>query len=885
MRFRHKFIHDCALRLLPVKHFQIANKVAAGLIAKRNSKSDSIAEHHYHELARLYRNCGNLENARLNYILAGNAAMKHGATRDAGRMYFQLIELSLHLDRKRLPLHGFHNLQHENSHLHFMLGLTVNEDWIKKLCFEKALKILGNIVQPQTSILHKFSLMKARISSKLNPPDERAKRAVTTTKQANENVLKAKIWQQLAILYVQEPKMYMYCNYMQVYHGCKAGVTDELLVGMADLATSFTSLGKFKEAEKYLAKIEPIVDVLDSPWSRSCYNFARANLLCTSGNIMDSLALYEECSIGFLQQCGAFSRWYATEAERLMAMTQVGQLNEAIGLCKEDLRQCEDIAEESWKRRFSNLLLLLYARSGAFKSAIDCYVALEEGEEGEKQVGKSGVASTSEMFSRGKSSLSVTIKEGLSGTFGRDKLTVIGKKSSIDSMGSSSAAYCMQTEDGTDANSAVIKVLNGALPSSAYWWHFETAYWGCCTAIESYSKAMTLKETEKATNTGGSDLVKDDSPGMKKVVKKWMKKLKSFKLFPICMPWILIVDARMGILQETNEKSILSTLEHAHNLASTCGNAYAVAVCDIEIAQIGRSASMSTRINRCKHSMASFESIGASFEYEKSVLALVRLDPLSPEFRRMADKVGSSRERRRSSLSHQRASIGPGRVSAIGMEIHLNEMIVGTETPLVGRKDEFTLIMKAANGFRTKVGRCISPILIEAAAGMGKTALVKSIYSDLSKTMSSYFKILRSDGSDLESANPFYVFKRIFSDLLLIKSRDNDNMAMHISRKGNHGKLGQHSRDEVAAERQDKEHLISQVIECVGGDECERSLALMNSVLNWNYPETEFTRDLKGETRSSHTIDFLQDVLEGYARKHKRLVVIIENIHWLDTMR
>ena len=251
IRFRHKFVHDCAIRLLPPKHFRLANKLAANLIQKRSrTSSKAFSEFQHHELARLYKNCGNLEAARLNFILAGNSAMKHGATRDASRMYFNLIELSQGLEANRPPLQGFDSLEHEDGHLHFMLGLCLSQPLVKKICFEMSLQILGQSIVQRGTLKHKAAVLKAKISVRWNPPDKRAKRAMASTKQANKHVLMAKVWQQMAYLNVQAPKMYMYCNYMQVKQGCLAGVTDELLVGMADLATSFTSLGKFGEAKR-----------------------------------------------------------------------------------------------------------------------------------------------------------------------------------------------------------------------------------------------------------------------------------------------------------------------------------------------------------------------------------------------------------------------------------------------------------------------------------------------------------------------------------------------------------------------------------------------------------------------------------------------------------
>ena len=503
IRFKHKFVYDCAMRLLPEKHFRLANKLAASLIKKRSIKSSkAFSEFQHHELAKLYSNCGNLQEARISYMLAGNSAMKHGATRDASRMYFNLIEVSHGLETRRSPLRGFDSLQHEDGHLHFMLGLCLSTPLVKQLCFERALQILGQRIVQRGTLKHKAAVLKAKISAHWNPPDQIAKKVTLNTKEANIHVLVAKIWQQMAYLNKQHPKMYMYCNYMQVKEGCRAGVTDELLMGMADLATSFTSLGKFEDAERYLSKIEPLVDVLDNPLSRNCYIFARANLLSSSGNILDSLVLYEECSNGFLLQNGNFRRWFSAEAERLTAMMQVGQLKAAMECCKEDLKQCEDIAEEYLKELFSNLLLLLEARAGSFKSVIELFTHMEDIAEEKKSMEVATFGNSEEMFSKGKSPLSINVRELLSTAVVRveDNSTSLRKDLDAMSIGATAASYSMHTEDGEEAISAVLKILQGRTPSSAYWWHFETAYWGCCTAVEAYSRVVTINNTER--NTG-----------------------------------------------------------------------------------------------------------------------------------------------------------------------------------------------------------------------------------------------------------------------------------------------------------------------------------------------------------------------------------------------
>ncbi len=146
--------------------------------------------------------------------------------------------------------------------------------------------------------------------------------------------------------------------------------------------------------------------------------------------------------------------------------------------------------------------------------------------------------------------------------------------------------------------------------------------------------------------------------------------------------------------------------------------------------------------------------------------------------------------------------------------------------------------------------------------------------------MSTYFKILRSDSSDLESSNPFFIWKRVFSELFVAKYSDSAKMHFHKS-AGHHVPL--HSSRE-ADERQDREHVLSQLIECIGREATEKYHPLLNPVLNWNYKDTEDTKELKGEMRNTKTLEFLQSVLASYAGSHKKLVFMFENIHWIDSM-
>ena len=104
------------------------------------------------------------------------------------------------------------------------------------------------------------------------------------------------------------------------------------------------------------------------------------------------------------------------------------------------------------------------------------------------------------------------------------------------------------------------------------------------------------------------------------------------------------------------------------------------------------------------------------------LLLLAQLDPASSEFREMA-RVN---QRRKSSARGSK-----GNSQAVIAELEEME-----DVPLAGRKDELTALIKSANALRTGSGGATNTTLVlEAAGGMGKSALLKSFMKDVHASM------------------------------------------------------------------------------------------------------------------------------------------------------
>lgn len=171
------------------------------------------------------------------------------------------------------------------------------------------------------------------------------------------------------------------------------------------------------------------------------------------------------------------------------------------------------------------------------------------------------------------------------------------------------------------------------------------------------------------------------------------------------------------------------------------------------------------------------------------------------------------------------------------------------EGEMVGRDAERRALDRAIHAL---VGdRADSRMLIEGEAGIGKSRLVEDL---LSRARGAGARALLGAGDSIESATPYFAWRRVFADLFGV-----DEMP-----------------EEPAARRE-------RVLEALPDDEAVRRAApLLDAVLPFEWEDDAFTAELAGKLRADATHDLLARVLADAAARQP-LALVVEDAHWLDS--
>jgi hypothetical protein len=160
-------------------------------------------------------------------------------------------------------------------------------------------------------------------------------------------------------------------------------------------------------------------------------------------------------------------------------------------------------------------------------------------------------------------------------------------------------------------------------------------------------------------------------------------------------------------------KSIASSLD--------TGSVLVAARAKMDLARLSREP-VSVKISSAVGALTVFQESGALNDTVTCLILLAQLDPKSSEFREMA-RVSQRRK------SSSRGSKGSS-------DAFVDELEDMEDVPLAGRKDELTALIKSANALRTGSGGAAKTTLVlEAAGGMGKSALLKSFMKDVHASM------------------------------------------------------------------------------------------------------------------------------------------------------
>jgi class 3 adenylate cyclase/tetratricopeptide (TPR) repeat protein len=208
-----------------------------------------------------------------------------------------------------------------------------------------------------------------------------------------------------------------------------------------------------------------------------------------------------------------------------------------------------------------------------------------------------------------------------------------------------------------------------------------------------------------------------------------------------------------------------------------------------------------------------------------------------------------------------------------------------TRTSMVGRAEERAIIAEQLQALRDNHQGNI--IIIEGEAGIGKSRLVEHL---LSQARTQGLNTLIGAGSAVEKSTPYYAWRPIFKQLF-----DLDRLPGDIPTRREHILKELDAIFTVPAEP------ISSAIEATTPSVAMRPTTettarelpwqqlapLLNVVLPLDWPENEITAQMDGKVRADNTQEFLirllQQVTQQSSLRGESYVLILEDVHWLDS--
>jgi class 3 adenylate cyclase len=156
-----------------------------------------------------------------------------------------------------------------------------------------------------------------------------------------------------------------------------------------------------------------------------------------------------------------------------------------------------------------------------------------------------------------------------------------------------------------------------------------------------------------------------------------------------------------------------------------------------------------------------------------------------------------------------------------------------------------------------------SVVVISGEPGIGKSKLVEDF---IAISRGRGVDILFGDADAIEKATPYYVWRKVFSQLFDLDLEDKSNLATQ-----------QPTSDRPLANNQQK--IVDYLAE---KPELLDLVPLLNIVLPLDFPETEITASLSGKERADKTHQFLTEILQICGQQSPKLLVL-EDAHWLDS--
>jgi class 3 adenylate cyclase/tetratricopeptide (TPR) repeat protein len=182
-------------------------------------------------------------------------------------------------------------------------------------------------------------------------------------------------------------------------------------------------------------------------------------------------------------------------------------------------------------------------------------------------------------------------------------------------------------------------------------------------------------------------------------------------------------------------------------------------------------------------------------------------------------------------------------------------------TALVGRIAERTLLLR---GLHTVYGGVSRVIIVEGEAGIGKSRLMAEVLPEAQKLR---LTTLIGAGDTIEKTKPYHAWRSVFRQIF------------NLEKPVDTAEAGLRQMPARLTEEQQAEVLTQ--LKAIN-PELVHLAPLLEVVLPFDLPDTELTAQMNGQVRADNTHTLLISILQA-ATKSKALVIVMEDVHWLDS--
>ena len=620
---------------------------------------------------------------------------------------------------------------------------------------------------------------------------------ILTSPQRSYMELQCRMWLELVEAHKPSapPKRYAGLVLQLIRTATASGKTNSFVLALLTLSRYFVAEGDHDQANRIAVMAESHMPDEPTLLIEGWASFCRGETMCSQGAFEEAAVFLREAEDDWFED-GEFFLWVMALQHFIQSLLCRGELAEA----RAHLSECETKAGNSRAydslRAIYELQVFVAAEMGEIKDADKAVKKLEDDELGVRNVGATR-KSTVYLFPY----TYLLVSEGL-------------------------------LEDVDRALEELEKPLSSLPAYLRDWTHALPLYWcvSTCFSLVKMAKQHGQKSKIPTLRLAAAN---------KKLKFLATKHKGAESMSDLCSGFLDIAEG--DVAKACGPKGGFSAaVRHSTERETAIVGARA----KVALAETSREA-LSGKISMAMSALEVFQARGAYLDMINCVLLLAQLDPKNTEFREMA----RMNTRRKSSSRKSKGS----------SDSVVEELETLEDIPLAGRKEELTTLIKAANALRTSSqGGADVTIVLEAAGGMGKSALMKSFMKDVKISMNAV-RLYTASSSQFEKNTAYYLWKKVFENMLQLNQGS-----------GRSGETG------VA-----QEVLLATLGDLVGPDRARDYHPLLNPLLPFDFPDSSFTATLSSSARLSESMNFFYEILIN--QKGKTLICL-EDAHWADEL-